>query len=137
MHLRGFFPPKGSKGMRSHSASSKVSSISEISTSEQNLPCCFSQSAQEVQEPKGSGRMCRAVSTACAVSEFRAVLYISNQPFLDDLISLTTRKRAGFSWYDHIRTCVCGSGSSVFSVWSRSCSMRCKLRVYLLPLCSF
>lgn len=61
----------------------------------------------KVQELKGSGQMCRAVTTACAVCEFRVVLYISNQSFLDDLISLTTRKRAGFSWHDHIRTCVC------------------------------
>lgn len=125
-------PPKGSRGMTSHSAYSKVSSIFEISTSEQNLPCCFSQSAHEVLELKGSGRMCRAVTTACAGCEFRAVLYISNQPFLDDLISLTTRKRAGFSWYDHIRTCVCGSGSSVFSAWSISWSIHCKLRVCCL-----
>lgn len=133
----GFFPHKGSRGMRSHSASSEVSSILETSTPEQNLPCWISGGEHEVQELKGSGQVRWAVPTVCAVGECRVVLATISQSFLNDLISLTTRKRAGLSWYGHIRPCVCVYLREFCFLTMVHTLLYALQAESLLPLCSF
>lgn len=123
----GFFSPKGSGGMRSHSASSKFSSILEIYIRAEVSLLLF------LKWTWGSGAEgLRADVLGCQHSKGSVwVQGCAVQSFLDDLISSTTRKRAGFSWYDHIRACV--------GVWLREFwflgvvdTLHCKLRICCL-----